>query len=189
MIERRHEPRTKLDLALQVWGIDSKGERFLQEARARHQPERGAAVGTRSRPPPRGCDRNSLRGQERALPRGVGALRRNRREDAGRRTPHRGRCLPLARSAFPRRSVPIGNCELSRNLSLQPSALSIQHSATPDWAIRQRRLGCGFGTDPQGLKPDSLLASTARLKPRSSQIAVGYLPSSGLSPPATDDSF
>jgi hypothetical protein len=32
--DRRREPRTATDLPLQVWGIDTQGERFLQEARA-----------------------------------------------------------------------------------------------------------------------------------------------------------
>jgi len=44
MIERRHEPRTKLDLALQVWGIDTKGERFLVDARARDVSLSGALL-------------------------------------------------------------------------------------------------------------------------------------------------
>ena len=44
MIERRHEPRTKLDLALRVWGIDGKGERFLQEACARDISLSGALL-------------------------------------------------------------------------------------------------------------------------------------------------
>jgi hypothetical protein len=44
MIERRHEPRTKLDLALQVWGIDGKGEQFLQEAHARDISLSGALL-------------------------------------------------------------------------------------------------------------------------------------------------
>ena len=44
MIERRHEPRTKLDLALQVWGIDGKGEQFLQPARARDISLSGALL-------------------------------------------------------------------------------------------------------------------------------------------------
>jgi hypothetical protein len=34
-IDRRREPRTQADLGLVVWGVDNKGERFLQEARAR----------------------------------------------------------------------------------------------------------------------------------------------------------
>jgi len=33
-IDRRREPRTEVDLVLRVWGVDTKGERFLQEARA-----------------------------------------------------------------------------------------------------------------------------------------------------------
>lgn len=44
MIERRHEPRTKLDLALQVWGIDCRGEHFLQEACARDISLSGALL-------------------------------------------------------------------------------------------------------------------------------------------------
>jgi PilZ domain-containing protein len=44
MTERRHEPRTKLDLALLVWGIDTKGERFLEEARARDISVSGAML-------------------------------------------------------------------------------------------------------------------------------------------------
>lgn len=44
MIERRHEPRTKLDLALQVWGIDTRGEKFLQEAHARDISLSGALL-------------------------------------------------------------------------------------------------------------------------------------------------
>lgn len=33
-IDRRHESRTVIDLALTVWGVDTKGDRFLQEAHA-----------------------------------------------------------------------------------------------------------------------------------------------------------
>lgn len=33
-MDRRREGRTEIDLALMVWGVDIKGERFLQEARA-----------------------------------------------------------------------------------------------------------------------------------------------------------
>ncbi|SRR6266496_1888319 len=32
--ERRHEPRTKIDLSVRVWGIDAQGERFLREVTA-----------------------------------------------------------------------------------------------------------------------------------------------------------
>ena len=32
-MERRHEPRREIDLALQVWGIETKGDTFLQQAR------------------------------------------------------------------------------------------------------------------------------------------------------------
>jgi hypothetical protein len=44
MIERRRELRTEVDLPLRVWGIDTKGERFLQEARARDISLSGALV-------------------------------------------------------------------------------------------------------------------------------------------------
>ena len=44
MIERRHEPRTKLDVALQVWGIDTHGEKFLQQAHARDISLSGALL-------------------------------------------------------------------------------------------------------------------------------------------------
>jgi hypothetical protein len=33
--ERRGEPRTGADFSVQVWGIDIRGEHFLQEARVR----------------------------------------------------------------------------------------------------------------------------------------------------------
>lgn len=33
-IDRRREGRTEIALPLMVWGVDTKGERFLQEARA-----------------------------------------------------------------------------------------------------------------------------------------------------------
>jgi hypothetical protein len=44
MIERRRETRTRLELALVVWGIDGKGEQFLQEARARDISLSGALL-------------------------------------------------------------------------------------------------------------------------------------------------
>jgi len=44
MIERRHESRTRLDLPLRVWGIDCRGERFLQEAYARDISLSGALL-------------------------------------------------------------------------------------------------------------------------------------------------
>jgi hypothetical protein len=44
MIEQRSEPRTQTDLALSVWGIDIRGERFLQEARARDISLSGALL-------------------------------------------------------------------------------------------------------------------------------------------------
>ena len=33
--DRRREPRTDIDLGLTVWGVDTRGDRFLQEARSR----------------------------------------------------------------------------------------------------------------------------------------------------------
>ena len=44
MIERRHEPRTEVDVALLVWGVDIRGERFLQEVHARDVSLRGALL-------------------------------------------------------------------------------------------------------------------------------------------------
>jgi len=44
MIDRRHEPRTKLDLPLLVWGIDTRGGRFLQQAHARDISLSGALL-------------------------------------------------------------------------------------------------------------------------------------------------
>lgn len=43
-IERRQETRTKVDLALTVWGVDTRGDRFLQEARAREISLSGALL-------------------------------------------------------------------------------------------------------------------------------------------------
>jgi len=43
-IDRRSEPRTPTDLPLHVWGIDTRGERFLQEARARDISLSGAML-------------------------------------------------------------------------------------------------------------------------------------------------
>jgi len=43
-IDRRREPRTPTDLPLHVWGIDTRGERFLQEARARDISRSGAML-------------------------------------------------------------------------------------------------------------------------------------------------
>lgn len=34
-IDRRREPRNQVELSVMVWGVDTKGERFLQEARCR----------------------------------------------------------------------------------------------------------------------------------------------------------
>lgn len=43
-VERRSESRTPVDLSLTVWGVDTKGERFLQEARARDISLSGALL-------------------------------------------------------------------------------------------------------------------------------------------------
>jgi len=43
-IDRRREPRTRADLDVQVWGIDVRGERFLQEAKARDISRSGALL-------------------------------------------------------------------------------------------------------------------------------------------------
>lgn len=43
-MDRRREARTEIDLALMVWGVDTKGERFLQEARARDISLSGALL-------------------------------------------------------------------------------------------------------------------------------------------------
>jgi len=43
-IDRRREQRTEADLPLMVWGIDTRGERFLQEARARDISLSGALL-------------------------------------------------------------------------------------------------------------------------------------------------
>ena len=42
--DRRGEPRIVADLRLMVWGVDTKGERFLQEARARDISLSGALL-------------------------------------------------------------------------------------------------------------------------------------------------
>ncbi len=42
-IDRRHEARTEVNLALMVWGVDIQGERFLQEVRA-HDISRSGAL-------------------------------------------------------------------------------------------------------------------------------------------------
>lgn len=43
-IDRRHEPRTVTDVALLVWGVDTKGERFVRQARAHDISLSGALV-------------------------------------------------------------------------------------------------------------------------------------------------
>jgi len=42
--ERRSEPRSRADLALTVWGVDSRGERFLQQVNAREISLSGALL-------------------------------------------------------------------------------------------------------------------------------------------------
>jgi hypothetical protein len=42
--DRRREPRTDIDLGLTVWGVDTRGDRFLQEARARDISLSGALL-------------------------------------------------------------------------------------------------------------------------------------------------
>jgi hypothetical protein len=42
--DRRREPRTNVDLALKVWGLDTRGERFVQEAHARDISLSGALL-------------------------------------------------------------------------------------------------------------------------------------------------
>jgi hypothetical protein len=43
-IDRRREPRTDIDVGLTVWGVDTRGDRFLQEARAREISLSGALL-------------------------------------------------------------------------------------------------------------------------------------------------
>ncbi len=42
--ERRTEPRTEVELCLTIWGVDTRGEPFLQEARARDISRSGALL-------------------------------------------------------------------------------------------------------------------------------------------------
>jgi len=42
--DRRHEPRIEADLVLTIWGVDTRGDRFLQEARARNISLSGALL-------------------------------------------------------------------------------------------------------------------------------------------------
>jgi hypothetical protein len=44
IIDRRSESRAEADLLVTVWGIDTKGERFLQQARAREISLSGALL-------------------------------------------------------------------------------------------------------------------------------------------------
>ena len=59
-IDRRGEPRTAADLALTVWGVDTKGERFLQPARARDVSLSGEILTTQRGLPPMPSDRKPL---------------------------------------------------------------------------------------------------------------------------------
>ncbi len=43
-IDRRREPRTDADLPLMVWGVDTRGDRFLQQALAREISLSGALL-------------------------------------------------------------------------------------------------------------------------------------------------
>lgn len=43
-IDRRREPRNQLELTVVVWGVDTKGDRFLQEARCRDISLSGALL-------------------------------------------------------------------------------------------------------------------------------------------------
>jgi hypothetical protein len=43
-IERRREPRTEADLPVTVWGVDTRGERFVQQASAREISLSGALL-------------------------------------------------------------------------------------------------------------------------------------------------
>jgi PilZ domain len=43
-IDRRREPRIEVDLALTVWGVDTKGDRLLQLAQARDISLSGALL-------------------------------------------------------------------------------------------------------------------------------------------------
>jgi hypothetical protein len=43
-IERRNEPRSAMELSVIVWGVDTKGDRFVQEARASEVSLSGALL-------------------------------------------------------------------------------------------------------------------------------------------------
>lgn len=44
MIDRRREARKEVNLTLTVWGVDTRGERFLQDARASDISRSGALL-------------------------------------------------------------------------------------------------------------------------------------------------
>ena len=89
---RRREPRTDIDLGLTVWGVDTRGDRFLQEARARDISLSGALI--------IGLDTELRSGdvigvlvcrQEGALPSGMGSREWDESQSAGCSPPHRAR--------------------------------------------------------------------------------------------------
>lgn len=43
-IDRRREPRTQLELSVTIWGVDTRGERFVQQAVARNVSLSGALL-------------------------------------------------------------------------------------------------------------------------------------------------
>jgi|SRR5947209_12593561 len=43
-IDRRHESRSQTELKVTIWGVDTKGDRFLQEAHARETSVSGALL-------------------------------------------------------------------------------------------------------------------------------------------------
>jgi len=43
-MDRRSEPRTRADFQITIWGVDTRGERFLQQARVRDISISGALV-------------------------------------------------------------------------------------------------------------------------------------------------
>lgn len=43
-IDRRHEPRTQLEIDVIIWGVDTRGERFVQRVLARNISLSGALI-------------------------------------------------------------------------------------------------------------------------------------------------
>lgn len=96
-IGRRREPRTEIDLPLLIWGLDTEGERFVEQAHARaislsgallSGVDRGSAIWR--------CDRGSAWEEEGAISHGVGSLRRWWGENAGGGGPIGVGRVPLA---------------------------------------------------------------------------------------------